>query len=508
VLAALAYPNGRTTITTAKLLEAANEVVHNLLDGTMSETAYDTAVVSRLPSERDLSRPAFPASIAWLYANQHADGSWGGRIAIAHDRLVSTLAAVVRLAALPDRPARDAVGRGLIYLRQHPTDWMTCPHETVAFELLVPQLVEDAGRLGLDLPYPAYAGIGDIREEKLRRIPPGVFYEKPTTLVHSLEYLGNQLDGQRVYRLRSENGGFANSPSATAHALTHKFDPSAWSYIRRVMGVSVNGGAPCLYPFEVFEKSWVLYNLGLANINLTAAQSHLQFLAESLLPEGVGLSREFLVPDSDDTAVVLRLLRKAGHEVNLAPLFQFEREDCFSTYQFERNASSGANAHVLEALLPVSGESIGCTDFPVQAQKIVSYLRDCRRDDAYWIDKWHVSPYYATAHVMFAANSYSAELTIPTKRWLLDSQRNDGSWGWLGGTSEETAYALLALLHISRGQDTSTSQAMAKGAAFLSEHFDDTDYPELWIGKGLYTPYGVVRSAVIAALHLYNARER
>jgi len=36
------------------------------------------------------------------------------------------------------------------------------------------------------------------------------------------------------------------------------------------------------------------------------------------------------------------------------------------------------------------------------------------------------------------------------------------------------------------------------------DRFNDTYYPPLWIGKSLYTPRNVVRSAVLAALYSYR----
>ena len=104
---------------------------------------------------------------------------------------------------------------------------------------------------------------------------------------------------------------------------------------------------------------------------------------------------------------------------------------------------------------------------------------------------------------MLAAQGIADELFACTGGWLLETQRPDGSWGQYEGTSEETAYALQALLTL-RPAAPALESALARGAAYLAERFDDTDYPELWIGKGLYTPYAIVRSAIISALRLYQ----
>lgn len=489
-------------ITGRELAAAVTQLLGGLLDGAISETAYDTAVVSRLRSERDPGAPAYPASLGWLRRYQWADGSWGGRIRTAHDRLVSTLAAVLRLAELPDDWARAAVRDGVAFLWEHAHGWQGGEHETIAFELLVPQLLQEARRRELALPYQAFAPLAALREEKLRRVPDGDLYARPTTLVHSLEFLGDALDPRRVGRLRGGNGSYGNSPSATAHVLAHARDDAAEAYLRRVMAVSLNGGVPNVYPSEIFERAWALYNLGLAGVRGPGLRPHLQYLADSLRPGGVGISREGLIPDADDTAMALIVLGRAGWPVAPDVLLAFEREDCFSCFPFERNTSISANARALEAFK--EGSPPGDARYAAPIAKLLAYLRDRRIDGRYWQDKWHVSPYYATAQVVLAARDLADDLVAPARGWLLETQWPEGSWGRYGGTSEETAYALQALLARPAG-DPATAAALARGAAYLSAHFADTDYPELWIGKGLYTPYAVVRSAVLSALQLYHA---
>lgn len=463
----------------------------------MSEAAYDTVVVSRLRSYGNLNELAFPATIEWLRRHQHADGSWGGRVEIPHDRIVSTLAAVTRLAALPDPWAYKAVRRGVAYLQQCNVDWFDSPFETVAFELLVPRLLYEASHLGLPLPFELLGRVTMIRDEKLQRTSLDTFYDGPTTLAHSLEFLGPNIDPQRVMKLRSPNGSFGNSPSATAHVLAFAYDTQAECYLRRVMDTSLNGGACTVYPFEIFEKAWVLYNLGIAGLDLWASRAQLQYLYKSLTPEGVGLSHEGLVPDSDSTSVTLAVLVRGGFPVDLDVLARFESDDCFTCLPLERNPSVSANAHILEALKPAR------TWYTNWVAKILGYLEAQRRDGRYWQDKWHISPYYATSQVALAVRGVADELLSGTVPWLLETQHPDGSWGFSGGTAEETAYAIQALLASPERSNPMVWGAVSRGAAYLSARFDDTDYPELWVGKGLYTPYAIVRSVIISALQWY-----
>jgi hypothetical protein len=45
---------------------------------------------------------------------------------------------------------------------------------------------------------------------------------------------------------------------------------------------------------------------------------------------------------------------------------------------------------------------------------------------------------------------------------------------------------------------------MARASSYLWERIDEHGYPELWVGKGLYAPYAVVRAAILGALYTYG----
>jgi halimadienyl-diphosphate synthase len=68
-------------------------------------------------------------------------------------------------------------------------------------------------------------------------------------------------------------------------------------------------------------------------------------------------------------------------------------------------------------------------------------------------------------------------------------------------TAEETAYAMQALWFWNEHVAKVPKSALKHGARWLGEHLDDP-YPPLWIGKCLYHPSLVIRSAVISALAL------
>jgi halimadienyl-diphosphate synthase len=135
-------------------------------------------------------------------------------------------------------------------------------------------------------------------------------------------------------------------------------------------------------------------------------------------------------------------------------------------------------------------------------QKIRGFLRKTRTKDVYWADKWHASPYYATAHAIIACADFSKNIVPPAVEWILETQRSDGSWGYYDiPTAEETAYCLQALIFWKRLGGTVPQKALNSAVIWLKDHLEPP-YPPLWIGKCLYCPEMVVKSAILSALML------
>jgi halimadienyl-diphosphate synthase len=471
----------------------AAELVAAIGEGTTESIAYATAFAARL--RHSDGTVCFPQTLDWLRQRQWPDGSWGGAVPQPSDRLVSTLAAMVALADAPDPWARDAVQAGVGYVQRQPAAWRGAPHETIAFELAVPHLLGEARERGLDLPYPEFDDLARARADKLGRVPPEAWSSQPTPLLYSLEVLAGEFDAAPAGRFLSVNGSLGHSPPATATYWAATGEPAALAYLDGLAAKSRDGGFPEVQPIATFETAWVLYLLQRAGLRPPTAWRHLATLRRQLADSGLAaIDPGFPVPDSDDSAMVFNTLLGAGYDVGhlLGSLLAFEGDEWFSTFPYERGASVSANARVLEAF---SHRPAG---FPVQLAKLVEYLLGERRDGAWWQDKWHASAHYATAQAVFALRrAVPPGQLAGTWRWLVDGQHDDGSWGACGGTAEETAYAVLALDALSAYRPA-PSTAFAAAAASLREHVDAGAYPELWIGKGLYTPHNVVRAAVLA----------
>jgi halimadienyl-diphosphate synthase len=496
----------RPTTSSAVLVRTANRLLSSLQSGSMSETAYDTAWVARVRDPRDPTRQAFPTAIDWLVRHQRADGSWGGQLPVMHDRVVSTLAAVLALAESPSSQTARAVNRGATYLAESLPRIDHEAVETVGFELIMPPLLARARSLGLPLPHAAAPSIDRLRADKLQRLPPGIAYLGLTSLTHSLEFLGEDLQPDVARQCRASNGSYGASPSATAYVLTHQWDEAAAAYLRAVLALSTDGGVSNVYPFEIFERAWVLYSLGPLARRVAAHRPVLAQLAAAWSPAGVGFTREGVGPDGDDTAITFRVLHNYGLLSSSPEVLRlFEADDHFFCFPLERNPSVSTNAHILDALNAVEEyKDRGCL-----VNKALQFLASSRIDDRYWRDKWHVSPYYATSQTLQALYWLGQEaeyLSAPAVAWLLETQHSNGSWSELeaGGTCEETAHALRALCCLRRPEDVHLD-AMRRAVRYLWERFDRQDYPELWVGKGLYTPRAVVRAAILGAL---DASER
>ena len=484
--------------------------VAGLLDRHLSHplqaTDYDTSWALRL-TNRD-GHPSYPALTERMLGRQRPDGSWGSQVPHVHDRLLTTLSMVIALALLGDRRSEEARAGGKRYLSEHAGDLGDDADRTIGFELIFPALLEEAAEIGLDLPYDALGRHGKERAAKLALLPQDRLFQTHTTALFSLEAFRRSLDVRGAVGLMLENGSMAGSPSATAYLVSRvpgwrEELPRSAAYLDGLISSS-NPGLPAVHPCDVFVRAWTLYYLqhgGLFDTNRDLLEPHLNHLQGSISPEGVGFSAAGGFVDSDDTALTLLVLHRAGYEVDGSVLLRFEQDRWFSVHGHETNPSVSANLHILEAL-PVIPEE----HRPRVREKTLAYLLSARREGAYWRDKWHASVFYPTTRALTILADHARGELGPTVDWLLAGQRPDGSWGQYAPTTEETSLVLLALLHHHRTARTLPEEPMRRAAAYLRAH-DGTPgggYPELWIGKALYAPAFAIEACKLSALALYG----
>lgn len=485
------------------------DLIAKLIDeigpGHMASTAYDTAWAARLGEvDWNLSNHA----LSWLVENQLPDGSWGAPAPMYyHDRVLCTLAAMIALSYRGHRVhdkvqienGRNAleriVGGATQGLQSDPNG------ATVGFEMIAPTLAAEAEKLGI-IKHQGSRILGRLSKQRAKKLSylKDSMISRHVTIAFSAEMAGT--DGKHmldIKNLQESNGSVGVSPSATAYFATYikRGDEASLNYLRNI--IKPDGGMPNVAPFDVFEIAWTLWNLSfIPDLKKNGKlQPHLDFLSQAWQPKrGVGFAAGYSVKDSDDTGLVYDTLLRFGIEKDLASVLIYEEKDHFRCFDLEANPSISANIHVLSAL----GQA-GLDRKNSSVHKVIRFLQKARGHNLFWLDKWHSSPYYATSHAIMACAGLANEVVEESIAWILKSQNADGSWGAYLSTAEETAYAIQALWVWNEKVARIPKAALKNGARWLKEHMNPP-YPPLWIGKCLYNPSLVIRSAVISALAL------
>ena len=481
--------------TLGTLRRAADQLLGQLAHGDMGCTIYEVASVARVP-HWVADRPAFPGLLQWLAGQQADDGGWKSGPGSSSARVLATLASIVALSE------HDAAGvetqRSVARFIER--NWSVATSETepvVGFEVLSAVLVQEAMHFGLPLSDIA-KDAESMRTEKLARFPVSHFYEPTASASYSLECLGASLDIESAHGLELSDGSIAGSPSATAYYLRMTGKEDAFHYLGSLVSTLGVERIGCAYPTDLYERLWVMNSLRRAGLlNPARSASHIQHVREAWTDRGIGWSNLHPLVDVDETAVGLVVLGAAEATAKASVLEHFHDGVSYRTYPTETSPSAAAIAHVLEALLRLG---VGP---PQRASAVASELWTLLRADGLWIDKWHVSPFYATAEAVMALLPTNDDRLQKVVDKMCNQQRPDGGWGYgWDSTVEETAYCVQALcLFRSAGGSVPASvleAAKARLVAGLEEPINS--YPGLWLGKDNYCPRLVVRGALVAAL--------
>lgn len=467
------------------------------------ETGRVVALAPWLPGQRDRWE--------FLLGAQHPDGTWGGPDEYG---LVPTLSATEAVLTSvrrdqPDRALRERLERAADAGLRALLDGGRVEGlpDTVAIELIVPALVE---RLDEHLAAVRGTRWAGARLRLPRQLDPARLAKVraalragaaiPTKLLHSLEVAGTLASGAPT--ARPVGGSVGCSPAATVtwladegHRARH---PDCVSYVDDLVARH-RGPVPSVVPITVFERTWVLAELARAGL----ADSVPRELVDSLdaaVADGATAGAPGLPPDADTTSATLSTLARLGRHREPDCLFAFEQETHFCCWQGEQTPSPTANAHVLEAFAEHVAHRPDAARPRAAMTTIAGWLADCQREDGSWTDKWHASPYYATACCVPALDRAGGARSRAAVRravdWVLDTQHPDGSWGRWAGTAEETAYAIQVLRHAG----TPFTGAVARGRDFLLGQSGRFDLVPLWQDKDLYCPTAVVATTIQATL--------
>ncbi len=500
--------------------------------GHVSVSVYDTArVVAATPW-----LPGHAARLEYLLTKQAPDGTWGGP---GEYSIVPTLSATEALLTefRRDRASRSrlasAADKGLLAVQrliQHPS--VVTP-DTIAVEIVIPALAHGINAVldalsvepQVDMP----AGWTGFRLSVPPSLDPGVH----SALQHRLEqgrplpdkvWASLESFGQSAVSagfVRPSGGAVAGSPSATAAWLgpAARLDQADTAesvrYLTTVQARS-NGAIPAVIPITYFEPAWVLNSLAVGHVDCTVPSPVLDRLESALgtsgAPAGPGIPA-----DADDTAGVLSALTRHGRIHRPDALLDYRTDGYFTCFPDERTPSTSTNAHVLEALaLFLQAQPDDAPRFQPSVDTAAGWLLEMQGLEGSWHDKWHASPFYATACCVIALAALGDDRSQSAIRlatsWTLDTQRTDGSWGQWSGTIEETSYALQILLiavehhALDENHSAAIRDATELGAKYLDAGNDPAEYAALWHAKDLYAPINVIRAARLAALQLYNRR--
>jgi halimadienyl-diphosphate synthase len=476
----------------------------HILNGTFSPDIYSTAWVAMVPQCDNEAAPQWPAALRYLRRHQLPDGGWGADdVYYAHERTISTLAAILALTTV-GRGDEGRIQAGLRALRRYATELADEQHEPIGFELLLPHL-RDLLKPVYGQALPRWEHVDTVSQQKLSlltSLEPDP--DNPQSWWVNMEMLKDeQLAALDNDSMLDRNGALASSTAATAAFLRAKRlggqrAPRARAYLDKLV-TKGEGGVPFAWPAEMFERVWGVDSLLRGDVRLTATP--LVEVVEDIHhtwhtdTHGLSFSADFPVNDGDDTLLGYRVLMEAGFRPDEAVVRRFWDGERFCAYPDERGASTSVNVHGLAALHASKGEP------PTHMiEQATDWVDTQTRPDGLLNDKWHISPYYTTAHAVTAFAESDPQRALAMAQTLLDHQRPDGGWGWLGrSTQEETAHVVLGLYQAFRHGMLPANRALWDAARYFRRHRHATPTERLWIGKTLYRPDGIVYATLFAA---------
>lgn len=490
--------------------------------GSVRPSLYESArVVSAAPW-----LPGEPRRVAYLLNEQAPDGSWGE--GPERYRLLPTLSAVEAALALLRRGAASeettrrlttAVDSGLAALRALPSagPWP----DTAAAEILVPSLVakihEQLTLIGDDRTPAA----GDWRPGPAPALPggydqavPGYVARRyasagslPVKLHHTFEGVAGYIPGALIPDGPDLLG---SSPAATAARAAASDKPPAGAVAAlEAVAERYSGLFPEAAPILVFERLWVAAALAGAQLPAAGVPTVRKWATDLYDPRGVR-GAPGLMTDADDTAMAVLVSSLVGLDHTPEPLDLFHNGSHYDCYIGEDTGSVTANAHALQALGSyLSHHPEAQHTYGPRAEKLSDWLVGQQRPEGPWPDKWHASPYYATARCVAALSRHGGHRAAPAVEtavaWAVDTQRDDGSWGIWGGTTEETAYAAQILLSTA-DRRPHHARALDRAETYLNEGAGSGHHPALWHDKTLYAPGAMIEAEVLAVRELLRTR--
>lgn len=232
----------------------------------MSGSIYDTAWVSMVSKSIEGQQTwLFPSSFYCICDAQAASGGWEGGYAV--DEIMNTLACLLSLKrhhkASPNEVSGLAyrIETAIQFLTERLSGWDISSTERVAFEILVPSMLDLLVVEGVHLNFPQLDKLRKLEQIKLSKLNLSYLYKYPSTILHSLESLIGVADFDKISH-HLQDGSMMASPASTAAYLMNasRWDENAEQYLRDALqnGSRIKPGMVTnVYPIGIFEFAWV-----------------------------------------------------------------------------------------------------------------------------------------------------------------------------------------------------------------------------------------------------------
>jgi hypothetical protein len=206
----------------------------------------------------------FPASFEYICDAQEENGGWQGGDVI--DEIVNALACLLsfkrheKVDAEPSVLA-DRIDRATQFLTVRLANFDSYNTERVAFEILIPSLIDLLELEGISLKFPDAENLRKLNQIKMSKINFALLYKYPSTMLHSLESLIGTIDFDKMGHHLVE-GSMMGSPSSTAAYLMNvtEWDDNAEKYLREAIENgrrNGEGSVTNVFPISTFEFAWV-----------------------------------------------------------------------------------------------------------------------------------------------------------------------------------------------------------------------------------------------------------